>query len=259
MTQEQFATQALSSPVWRSAFYSIIDSSICNGHGDDLYYDSIGANYTFSPVYNHVMSSNSTLFDAKKAAAMYFWYKKGDRADHSILEYFREYRHCVDDKHPFFNSNYGYYANVLGGLQTCIERLANKKTTRQACFCINNRAAMSDGSIDKLCTNAIQFFIYDDRLEMVVQMRSSNFITLLPYDAFMFSVFYAKVFKELQKTYADLRYGLVHMQVASLHLYTRNICRIKLTDSIVPPNLIDFQIGAWERKLEDYLQTQLNK
>ena len=185
-------------------------------YGD--HYEAISFSYAFSPLYS-VMSKYKALFDAKKAAAMYFWYKRGDREDYSILGFFDEYKRCLDTTHIKFNSNYGFYAYTKGGLDKCVIELERNQASRHAMFCINNNEAMSDLSIDKLCTNTIQFFIRDLTLHMVVQMRSSNFITLLPYDAFMFSVFYIEVYRRLLCKYPRLLCGQIYMQVASLQLF----------------------------------------
>lgn len=242
----------ISNTHWRHVFYDLHWSK-------DDYSEKIGANYFFDPVTDHIMSNNSTLFDIKKAAAMYFWYKSGNRSDHSIIKYFEEYKKCVDEWHPMFNSNYGYYAYTLGGLNNCVAKLLKDKNTRQACFCINNNEAMGFSSIDKLCTNVIHFFIRDKLLEMVVQMRSSNFITLLPYDAFMFSVFYMQVYKYLKREYKWLGTGLIHMQVATLHLYKHDIEAIKLIEPNILPKIIDFDAKDCQEQLENYLMKILHK
>ena len=79
---------------------------------------------------------------------------------------------------------------------------------------------MSDNSIDKLCTNNIQFFIRRGFLKMIVQMRSSNFLTLLPYDIFMFSVLYWQAFHILRDKYKiDVNYTSITVFVNSLHFY----------------------------------------
>lgn len=197
---------------------------------DNGYVEALNFSYEFSPVTSMVFSRDSNIFRLDKAAAMYFWYRKADPYDHSIIKYFMEYARCVDDVHRRFNSNYGVYAYEQKGLERCIVELLKNRTSRQAAFCINNNIAMHADSIDKLCTNTIQFFIRNSKLEMTVQMRSSNFITLLPYDAFMFSVFYFDVFYALRKHYPDLLFGKIHMQVASLHLYEKDLYNISKSE-----------------------------
>lgn len=240
----------ISNEKWRELYKLLNNSPINNG-----YKEIISASYTFDPVTDHVMTATSNVFDLKKAAAMYFWYKKGDRTDTSIIKYFDEYKRCVDKSHPKFNSNYGYYAYVQNGLSRCIRVLMRNKNTRHACFCINNNDAMGPTSIDKLCTNTIQFFIRNDKLEMVVQMRSSNFLTLLPYDVFMFTVFYQQVYSYLvhYSQYTELRTGLIHMQAASLHMFTADKQRYQeciKTDEVIIEDFID---KNWQTVLESKL------
>jgi hypothetical protein len=133
------------------------------------------------------------------------------------------------------------------------------KDTRQACFCINNNDAMSESSIDKLCTNTIQFFIRNDRLEMIVQMRSSNFLTLLPYDAFMFTVFFQHVYSSLRKNkYHALRTGMVRMQIASLHMFGADEFEYKPCKG-APVVIDDFVDNNWQNVLEEKLLHEIRK
>lgn len=181
--------------------------------------ESICAQYELHPIIDQVASMNKLVFDPKKAAAMYFWYKSANRKDKSIVKYFEEYKSCVDDAHQWFNSNYGVYAYKQHGIQRCIDVLLMQSNSRQACFCINNNSAMAPDSIDKLCTNVVQFFIRENQLIMLVQMRSSNALTLLPYDFFIFCVWYAQVYNKLIQVYPNLKIENIIIQVASLHYY----------------------------------------
>lgn len=189
----------------------------------DNYTEYIGATIVLHPIFDHVASNNKSVFDPKKAAAMYFWYKSADKTDKSIVEYFKEYEKCIDKTHQWFNSNYGVYAYKQCGLQRCIDVLIKHKNSRQACFCINNNKAMSPESIDKLCTNTIQFFIRHNYLTMIVNMRSSNMLTLLPYDFFIFSIWYAQVYNKLIKTYDNLKVGNIILYISSLHFYAEEV------------------------------------
>ena len=197
----------------------------------DDYIEKIGFSYKINPLRSYYMSNKSTLFTKEKAKAIYFWYKNHDSRDHSIEEYFEEYKNCTDDTHLDFNSNYGIYAYSEYGLDKCIERLAKNNMTRQAMFCINNNEAMSDRSIDKLCTNTIQFFIRDNKLKMIVQMRASNFITLLPYDSFMFCFWYFYVFNKLYNEYdmKDLKIDYINIYASTIHYYKKNLDNINKT------------------------------
>lgn len=198
-------------PDWANLYNTFIKEC----EADDTYKEALSVNFVV-PLFG-IASQNKAVFDPEKAAAMYFWYKMADRNDNSIIKYFPEYERCIDEKHQYFNSNYGQYASA--GLNRCVYTLLADKNSRQACFMINNEKAMDLNEIDKLCTNAVMFFIRDNKLRMVVQMRSSNMLTLLPYDAFIFSVWYARVYNHLIRKYIDLMATDIEMQVASLHFY----------------------------------------
>lgn len=195
----------------------------------NTYHECIAFNYTINPLVDYCMSYNYTIFELDKAKAVYNWYKKHDSKDHSIEEYFDEYKKCTDKTHLDFNSNYGLYAYSQEGLDKCIKRLADNQMTRQAMFCINNNKAMSDRSIDKLCTNTIQFFIRNNKLMMIVQMRASNMITLLPYDSFMFCYWYMYVFNKLYNEYnlTHLLTDFIYINAATIHYYDNNLYKIE--------------------------------
>ena len=196
------------------------------------YIEALDFHYYIDPLKDFYMSDRCNIFDKKKAKAIYDWYKKHDSRDHSIEKYFDEYKHCTDDKHLDFNSNYGLYAYSEEGLDKCIERLAKDNMTRQAMFCINNNEAMSDRSIDKLCTNTVQFFIRDNRLIMIVNMRASNFITLLPYDSFMFCFWYFYVFNKLYNEYhlKSLERDYIYISAATIHFYKKNLDKLEIKE-----------------------------
>lgn len=233
---------------WREIYEKFIGCCSC----ENGYNEAINFSYSFSPVYSYRMSAYKSIFKYSKAKAIYCWYKNADSKDKSILQHFKEYSHCIDEQHQEFNSNYGIYAYNENGLQLCIERLLKDKNTRQAMFCINNNSAMSDNSIDKLCTNAIQFFMRNNKLQMVVHMRSSNFFTLLPYDAFMFTVFYLQVYWDLRNTYTNLEFGEIHVNAATLHFYDSDVEAIctQSHDIYSRLDLIHAQWSDWQNDLE---------
>jgi thymidylate synthase len=196
----------------------------CQSSND--YNECINFSYSYSQD-DCPMSFKKCIYDFNKSLAMKIWYKNGDPADKSILKYFKEYQRCIDSSHQRFNSNYGYYAFKLGGLARCISKLKSNQSTRQAMFCINNNDAMSDSSIDKLCTNTIQFFIRNSTLDMYINMRSSNFLTLLPYDSDAFSLFFSIVFCGISESIHDLKAGKIHITAASLHFYDKDFQECK--------------------------------
>ena len=169
---------------------------------------------------NAVVSHNGKWLKPEKFAAIYNWYHNADPKDASITKYFKEYSSCIDVAHNIFRSNYGVYVYGQGMLDDCAKELTRNANSRRACIVINDRNIMlNDGEIDKLCTNAIHFFIRNGYLRCVVQMRSSNMVTLLPYDIFMFSIFMAELWQKLHSTcYGKLVPGSMTVQIADAHI-----------------------------------------
>lgn len=222
----------ITSNTWRVFFNQFLDQIPYSELRDKEYLEVIGATYRILPE-NYLMSNNSSLINPKKLYALFKWYKKGDSKDTSIVQYFPEYEHRVDFFHSDFNSNYGIYAYKKKGIVRCAHELIKNRNSRQACFMINNNEAMSEDSIDKLCTNAIMFFIRDNMLNMCIQMRSSNILTMLPYDIFMFCVFYYQVLEMVSSKYHDLDTGVITMQVGSLHMHKKDMEEIKSTKPLL--------------------------
>lgn len=236
----------------------IIHTSCYFDFSDNDYVEKLGADYMLHPLEDQVASMNKLVFDPKKAAALYFWYKSADKTDKSIVKYFEEYKNCIDDAHQWFNSNYGIYAYKQHGIQRCIDVLAKQSNSRQACFCINNNSAMSPDSIDKLCTNTVQFFIRDDALIMLMQMRSSNALTMLPYDFFIFCVWYAQVYNKLIAIYPTLRIANICVQVASLHYYNSDYITKRDGQSTGISNIFGFR-DIIDHNFENILEEKLVK
>lgn len=216
-----FLYSMITNDTWLSIFEKFMNEKTVNG----TYGEAICFQYAFHPYRDQMMSQFKSVFDLKKAAALYFWYKEANPLDKSICEHFSEYKRCIDVAHPVFNSNYGVYAYREQGLDKCVHELLERQSSRQAMFCLNTNQAMSYLSIDKLCTNTIQFFVRGNKLQMLVQMRSSDMMKLLPYDAFTFSMFFAYVYTNLRQVYHDLEVGMVNVQVASIHLYSPDVLK----------------------------------
>lgn len=244
----------ITSPHWQKIFKQLYDSK--NSENDN-YFELIGFQYSFNPRKNYIISRNKLVFDINKATKMYYWYKSKNSSDKSIIDSFPEYKNCFYGgkflSKQKCNSNYGVYAYNKNGLDFCIKKLKEDYKTRQACFCINNNKAMS--SPDKLCTNTIHFSIKNENLIMVVQMRSSNFLTLLPYDIFNFTIFYAYVYEALRNHYFNLKTSNIVMQINSLHCYTKDLVKaIGIKDLSYPNNLLSFSVKNILNNFENNLK-----
>lgn len=128
------------------------------------------------------------------------------------------------NKHGQINSNYGYlifskengeqYKNVL-------TELRKNKDTRRAVM-IYNRPSMhveykTDGKNDFICTNSVSYYIRDDKLSCVVQMRSNDAVFGYLNDFAWQEFVLNKLCEELEVTP-----GEIHWQVQNLHVYERH-------------------------------------
>lgn len=182
---------------------------------NDNYNEALGVTFRFD---SDLPYMSDKLIDKDKLQAMAEWYIYGDKDDLSITEHFPEYTFRIT-KHSLV-SNYGYHMFTKQGLRKCAYKLIKDKDTRQAIWFISDNENMHGVTTDRLCTNSLQFFIRDNTLHVVIQMRSSNLLTLLPYDIEMFKLFYKCMYALLSSCYSDLKTGTITMQIGSLHFYT---------------------------------------
>ena len=86
-------------------------------------------------------------------------------------------------------------------------------------------------------------------------MRSSNFLTLLPYDIFNFTIFYAYVYEALRDYYFNLKTCDIVMQINSLHCYTKDLIKaIGIKDLSYPNNLLSFSVKKIINNFENNLK-----
>lgn len=110
---------------------------------------------------------------------------------------------------------YGNYGKRISGcLKTVIEKLKKDNNSRSAVLNIYNNSDLFMLTKDIPCTETIQFFVRDNKLHMIVNMRSNDMVWGTPYDVFMFT--------NLQMVIANtlgLEYGCYYHNVGSIHLY----------------------------------------
>ncbi len=127
------------------------------------------------------------------------------------------------------NSNYGYlvfskengyqYSNVLNSLQKDLY-------TRQAIM-IYTRPSMHvdskiDGMYDFTCTSTVQYLVRNNKLNVIVNMRSSDFIFGMRYDSIWQKFIQEKIAKEL-----GIACGFIQWNAGSLHIYPRHFNLLK--------------------------------
>jgi thymidylate synthase len=201
-------------------------------------------------------------FNTKRASALMLWYLGSNRNDISIRKHVAIYRRGINEKPPYYNSNYGYYFFDEGGLVHCIKALVQNKNSRQACVSINRNDIMFGDDVDKLCTNAVMFRIRDNKLNMTVQMRSNHFINNMPMDIFTFSMFYSMLFNELKlHVYKDLKVGTYHHTAASMHIHADQLDGLKSLASsrYRAYDKLNFSSPSWQSDMHARLLNWFNR
>ena len=166
------------------------------------------------------------------------WYKSMDLSiiGHEGIESNSTWQSCCtqDDKKEV-NSNYGWcvFSEENGSqYDNCLEVLKKDKTTRNAIIIYNRPSIYKeykrDGMHDMTCTMYSHFFIRNNKLYMVHQMRSNDirygFICSdLAWNCFV----YQNMYEDLKETYPDLEVGVIRWTSDSMHLYSRHFEDLK--------------------------------
>lgn len=145
------------------------------------------------------------------------WYMNGVNDIDSIRYYSRFYDKITDDGKTV-NSAYGYrifgHHPQIGFDQwkRCVDLLNKDRDSRQAIIHIhtpNNKPTK-----DEVCTLTLQFVIRDNKLNMIVNMRSNDVVYGFTYDVFCFTAM-----QELMAEELGVELGCYYHNAASLHVY----------------------------------------
>lgn len=137
---------------------------------------------------------------------------------------------CSKDDEKLVNSNYGWcvFSEENGSqYDNALKVLTKDKTSRNALVIYTRPSIHTDmftnGKHDMICTVFSQFFIRDNKLEMVHVMRSNDFkFGFMCSDWFWNCFVYQNMYADLKKVYPDLEVGKIHWCSTSLHLYARH-------------------------------------
>lgn len=158
------------------------------------------------------------------------WYMSQDLSIKGWMDDIKIWQFCAskDDKQEI-NSNYGWcvFSEANGNqYENCLKKLQADPNSREAMLIYTRPSihhdAVENGKHDFICTNYSHFFIRNNRLEMIHSQRSCDCVHGLSFD-FPWSCFvYQMLYEELRHTYPDLKVGLIHYHIDSLHVYDRN-------------------------------------
>jgi len=100
--------------------------------------------------------------------------------------------------------------------------LTKDKDTRQAIMNIHVPSDRHEGNKDVPCTLTLHWFIRDNRLCLIVNMRSNDVILGFTNDVFQFTMLQEAMQVQLKSVYPELELGTYYHNAGSMHIYDRH-------------------------------------
>ena len=206
--------------------------------GQETYVELIARKVQLDPYAPYIYIDKNFQTPKKYVKAELDWYKSMDLSiiGHEGIESNPTWQSCcTKDEKKEINSNYGWcvFSEEKGSqYDNCLEVLKKDKTTRNAIIMYNRpeiyKDYKRDGMHDMICTFMSHFFIRNNRLYMIHNMRSNDvrygFICSdLAWNCFV----YQNMYEDLKSTYPDLEVGTIIWTSDSMHLYSRHFEDLK--------------------------------
>lgn len=186
------------------------------------------------------------LFKGKKTNEKYVekektWYLSMDRSIINWVDDITIWNYCCskDDKKEI-NSNYGnlvYSDENFNQFENCLNALKNHKESRQAIILYNRPSIYNEwnenGKSDFICTFYQHFFIRNNKLICIVNMRSNDAVFGFFNDLPWFFYVYRDMYNKLLQYYPDLEIGYVNFNANSFHVYERHFDLLSKIDLII--------------------------
>ena len=206
--------------------------------GQETYVELIARKVQLDPYAPYIYIDKNFQTPKKYVKAELDWYKSMDLSiiGHEGIESNPTWQSCcTKDEKKEINSNYGWcvFSEENGSqYDNYLEVLKKDKITRNAIIMYNRpeiyKDYKRDGMHDMICTFMSHFFIRNNRLYMIHNMRSNDvrygFICSdLAWNCFV----YQNMYEDLKSTYPDLEVGTIIWTSDSMHLYSRHFEDLK--------------------------------
>lgn len=206
--------------------------------GQETYVELIARKVQLDPYAPYIYIDKNFQTPKKYVKAELDWYKSMDLSiiGHEGIESNPTWQSCcTKDEKKEINSNYGWcvFSEENGSqYDNCLGVLKKDKTTRNAIIMYNRPEIYKDykrnGMHDMICTFMSHFFIRNNKLYMIHNMRSNDirygFICSdLAWNCFV----YQNMYEDLKSTYPDLEVGTIIWTSDSMHLYSRHFDDLK--------------------------------
>lgn len=187
-------------------------------------YELINYNQTFENAQNLIASFNKRKYSFKYMAAELLWYLSWSLDTDKIWKYAKLWLDIANEDWTV-NSNYWYIvlyrfiADYYNQYNYIIEKLKEDKDSRQALIRYNAHEHVYKGNKDFTCTISNQFFIRDNKLDMIVNMRSNDLFFGFQYDIVWFWLVLQSIRLDLLDTYPNLELWNIYYNAGSMHIY----------------------------------------
>jgi thymidylate synthase len=162
---------------------------------------------------NNILVNNIRALGYKAMIAEWLWIASGTDKLAPLLQYNKNYAKYTDDGTTLYGA---YGPRIRKSWDEVIRLLRRDRDTRQAVISIWAPDTRRDTK-DTPCTLSLHFLIRNDRLNLTVNMRSSDAWLGLPNDFYVFSQLQNEMACEV-----DEDMGSLTMNLGSSHLYMEN-------------------------------------
>lgn len=175
--------------------------------------------------YNLSFDFDSRRFSRKYLAAELLRYLSWNRNTSKVWEY-ASMRKRISNEDWYANSNYWYITlfheidDYWNQYDYVLEKLIEDKDTRQALIRYNSHEHVYKWNKDFVCTISNQFFIRDNKLQMIVNMRSNDVFYWFQYDLVRFWLLMQSIFIDLKSSYPELEIWTINYSAGSMHIYS---------------------------------------
>lgn len=203
---------------------------------------------------NRIINFPDRKTNLKYLLGEFIWYLSGSNNPDDIIPYSKFWDNIRNDgKTPGYafgtiNSNYGHrlfghdssmnvpthvthevksdevevHVHSKNQWNAVVDMLIADKDSRQAIINIHRPADRHATNKDVACTLTLQFFIREDKLFMITNMRSNDVILGFTNDVFQFTMLQEALMLQLRKTYPNLEMGHYYHNAGSMHVYSRH-------------------------------------
>lgn len=192
---------------------------------------------------NRIINFPDRKTNLKYLLGEFIWYVSGDPDPAGILPY-AKFWDSIRNSGDFdgyekgtVNSNYG--TRLFGHNQApdafwegriqpinqwaeTVELLKRDKDTRQAIMNIHVPSDRHVGNKDVPCTLTLHWFIRENKLHLICNMRSNDVILGFTNDVFQFTMLQEAMQVQLKEEYPDLELGHYFHNAGSMHIYDRH-------------------------------------